>query len=283
MPTRLVGARLKAGATWKSLLFTFALHLIDPADYVVRVLKGHRKIPPFSVRARSIGAQRNFGGSRFVEGGRQIAAMLQKYAALTPDSRVLEIGCGCGRTAIALADILKDRKYTGMDIERVALESAAKNPLLRRKRFDLELLDVKNGLYNPSGAYSADQYVFPYLDHTFDVVFMTSVLTHLLTDEVRNYASQITRILQPEGRCYLTAFLLDKEMRRQFPYKAQEHSFTNPQCPESAVAYHSEFLTSTFAAAGMSLVAGPLWGMVHGGNCSETGDRQDVMVFARAR
>lgn len=280
MWVRSVVRRFIRGASWNNPVVNVALRAADPADYVVARLRGHPSLPRYSVRARSIGIRRDIGGSGFVRGGKQIAAMLQKHASLSPESRVLEIGCGCGRTAIALADIVDDGNYLGMDIERVALEASKSNPLLRRKNFAFELLDVQNDLYNPAGRYPATQYVFPLPDGRFDVVFMTSVVTHMLTDEVRNYAREIARILRPGGRCYLTAFLLDKDMERPFPFRAQEHSYMDEACPEVAVAYRAQFLSSTFAENGMELSVGPLWGTVHGG-VAETGDYQDVVVFSK--
>jgi SAM-dependent methyltransferase len=199
---------------------------------------------------------------------------------LTPDSRTLEIGCGCGRTAFALASFLKDGNYTGMDIERVALQSAKRNRLLCEKRFAFELLDIRNDLYNPNGQYLATDYVLPYPDQSFDVVFLLSVFTHMLTDEVRNYAKEITRVLKPGGHCFFSAFLLDREMEKQFPFHLQEHSYADEAIPGIAVAYNSEFLISTFAGNRMSLSEGPLWGTVHG-KLATTTEYQDLMVFAK--
>jgi ubiquinone/menaquinone biosynthesis C-methylase UbiE len=272
--------RITRGASWDHPIIKFALYAIDPADYVVRRLKRHPDLPPYSVRARSIGIRGDLGGSGFVEGGRKIAGMLRKYASMTPDSKVLEIGCGCGRTAIALAEILQDGNYTGMDIERISLESAKTNSLLQRKRFSFELLDVHNDLYNPTGRYPATEYVFPYPASSFDVIFMTSVFTHMLTDEVKNYAKEIARVLKPGGRLYVTAFLLDRKMEKEFPFSSQDHSYADASCPEIAVGYHTAFLSKMFAEYGMTLTAGPLWGTIHG-DIAETEDYQDLLIFTR--
>jgi SAM-dependent methyltransferase len=268
------------GASWRNPILNAGLHAADPADYIVRRLRGYHSLPPYSIRVRSVGVRGDIGGTKFVQGGKQITAMLQKYAFLTPNSNVLEIGCGCGRTAITLADVLEDGNYTGMDIERVALESARNNRLLQRKRFSFELLDVQNALYNPEGRYRATEYVFPHAQGTFDLIFMTSVFTHMLTEEVQNYSKEIARVLKPGGRCYVTAFLLDRPMEKPFPFKSKEHSYSDEACPEIAVAYHLEFLSSTFSANGMTITTGPLWGTVHGG-VAEAEDYQDLLVFTK--
>ena len=269
------------GATWQNPVANFGLQAIDPVDFVVRRLKGHSHLPPYSVRVRSAGVSNDLGGSGFVAEGRLVTSLLRNYAMLTPDSRTLEIGCGCGRTAIALTNFLNDGNYTGMDIERVALESARRNRLLREKRFAFELLDIRNDLYNPNGQYLATDYVLPYPDQSFDVVFLLSVFTHMLTDEVTNYAREIARVLKPGGRCFFSAFLLDREMERQFPFHLQEHSYADEAIPGIAVAYNSKFLISAFAGNRMSIAKGPLWGTVHG-KLAETTEYQDLMVFGKA-
>jgi SAM-dependent methyltransferase len=280
MSVRTLARRWIRGVTWKNPIVNVVVHAADPVDFIVRGMKGRLHLPPYSIRVRSNGVRRDIGGEGFVQVGRTITRLLGVRAQLAPESRVLEIGCGCGRNAIALADFLDDGNYTGMDIERVALEAASNNPLLQRKHFAFDFLDVRNDAYNPDGRYLATEYVLPYPDQSFDVVFLISVFTHMLTDEVRNYAKQIARVLKPRGRCFLTAYLLDRNMAKQFGFRAQEHSYADESVPGIAVAYHSAFLSSTFAANGMLMSCGPLWGTVHG-SMAETALDQDLIVFAK--
>jgi SAM-dependent methyltransferase len=275
--------RVISGVTWKNPLVTVFVHAVDPVDFIVRSMNGRGHLPPYSIRVRSNGVRQDIGGAGFVAVGDQITTLLCTYASLGQKSRVLEIGCGCGRNAISLAGFLGDGNYTGMDIEPVALEAARNNSLLRRKHFVFDLLDVLNDVFNPTGRYLATEYVLPYPDESFDVVFLISVFTHMLTDEVRNYATQIARVLKPGGRCFLTAYLLDQDMdgqQRKFPYKSQEHSYEDEAIPGIAVAYESSFLQSAFAANGMEISSGPLWGTVHG-SISQTPLDQDLIVFTK--
>lgn len=268
------------GVTWKNPFVNVVVHSADPVDFIVRAVSGRRSLPPYSIRVRSNGVRQDIGGKGFILVGRQIVNLLRAQAGLKPDSRVLEVGCGCGRNALALAYYLDSGKYQGMDIERVALEAAKKNRRLTEKQFTFEFLDVRNDAYNPEGRYPATEYVLPYADKSFDVVFLISVLTHMLTEEVKNYAKEISRVLCPGGNCFLTAYLLDRDMNEKFPFKSQEHSFADESMPGIAVAYRSEFLCSTFDAQGMSLQTGPLWGSVHGAE-SRTSLDQDVLVFTK--
>jgi SAM-dependent methyltransferase len=265
---------------WKNPMVNVALRVADSVDYIARLVNQRTYIPPYSVRVRSTGFKNDFGARRFQASGRRLTNMLRTHAKLTPDSKVLEIGCGCGRNAFGLAEVLNDGNYTGMDIERVSLASVKASSKLRRKGFQFELLDIRNGGYNPEGKYLATEYVFPYGDESLDIVFMISVFTHMLTDEVVNYTRQIARVLKPGGCCLVSAFLLDREMTMQFPFRSQEHSYMNEEIPEFNVAYRSDFLITTFANNGMSCTAGPLWGPVHGGK-SEIGGYQDIIVFTK--
>jgi SAM-dependent methyltransferase len=271
---------LVRGVTWQNPVVNVVVHCIDPLDYAVRLAKGTAYIPPYSKRVRSNGVRGDIGGGGFVFVGRLITDLLKKYAALGPAFKVLEVGCGCGRNAQGLAEFLQDGNYTGMDIEKVALDAGKNNKRLARKGFKFDFLDVRNDTYNPNGKHPATEYVFPYPDGSFDVIFLSSVFTHMLTDEIRNYAKEFHRILKPGGRVWTTAYLLDRPMTHlQFPYHAQEHWYANEHIPGIAVAYKSAFISSTFAQFGFALTSGPLYGDVHG--TSQTGLDQDLMVFQK--
>jgi SAM-dependent methyltransferase len=280
MSIRTIARRHMRGFSWRNPFVNAALKITDVADYVACLTNQRTYLPRFSIRVRSVGIKGDIGAARFQRSGRLTADMLRTLCELTPDSEVLEIGCGCGTNAFGLAEILKDGNYSGMDIERVSLEAAKANLRLRQKGFHFEFLDIRNSGYNPEGRYLANEYVFPYRDESFNIVFMSSVFTHMLTDEVLNYVKQIARVLKPGGYCLLSAYLLDREMKIQFPFTNQEHSCMNEAIPEVAVAYRSAFLFSTFANNGMLCTAGPLWGSVHGGK-SESGGTQDIMVFRK--
>lgn len=279
MSVRTIARGLFRGVSWKNPIVNTVVRAVDPVDALVRRINGQHYLPPYSVRARSVGIGADIGGREFVQVGRTICDLLKAHATLSPESKTLEIGCGCGRNAFALANFLHDGNYMGMDIERVALEGAKENELLRRKGFSFDLLDVRNDAYNPEGRYAAADYVLPYPDRSFDVVFMVSVFTHMLTDEVKNYARQIARVLRPGGRCLFTAFLLDGRAPTEFPFHAQQHSYANESIPGIAVAYRLDCLSSIFAENGMCMTAGPLWGTT-GGTVSPT-RAQDVVVFTK--
>lgn len=104
------GSRAYPRGSWKNPLVN-VVHVVDPVDSVARRMRGRSHLPPYSIRARSVGIRPDMGGREFVS--------------------------------------------HGMDIERVALEGAEKNRMLRNKGFRFDFLDIRNDAYNPDGRYEA--------------------------------------------------------------------------------------------------------------------------------
>jgi ubiquinone/menaquinone biosynthesis C-methylase UbiE len=274
------------GVSWSNPLLNAVFHAMDPLDYIVRSAHGLSYLPPYSIRVRSNGVTKQFGGQNFFVFGNLLADLLKKYASLNNDSKVLEIGCGCGRTAVALSKILDNGNYVGMDIEKIALESCLRRPIFVRKRFSFDYLDVQNNEYNPEGEYGANTYKFPYGDNRFDVIFLVSVFTHMLTDDVKNYIKEISRMLKPGGICMVTTFLMDKGRKTKglsFPYCDDDHYYYNHSLPEVAVGYYLKFYVNKFASSGMKQEHEILWGSWRNNSKfpSSTSFSQDILFFSK--
>ncbi len=251
------------GVSWQNPVINTIFKMMDPADYIVRLSRGLSNLPAYSVRVRSNGVNKQFGGQNFHRFGQQLAKHLETNANLNSQSKVLEIGCGCGRVAFALADIVDDEMYIGMDIHKVSLDACEATPVFKRKKFRFDYLDVQNDEYNPDGTSRADVYKFPYDDNEFDAIFLVSVFTHMLSDDVSNYLAEISRMLKPGGVCMITTFLMDKGQEWpgiSFPHHEKHHYYYNHSLPEKAVGYYLEFYESTFAKHGAKLSREPLWG-----------------------
>lgn len=82
----------------------------------------------------------------------------------------------------------------------------SKNITPKYPNFNFQLADIYNKMYNPQGKYKASDYKFPYANETFDFVFLTSVFTHLLPQDMERYLSEIARVLKKNGRCFITFF-----------------------------------------------------------------------------
>ncbi len=73
------------------------------------------------------------------------------------------------------------------------------------------MAEIFSRRYNPKGRYRAEEYTFPYEDEFIGFVFLTSMFTHMLPKGVRNYTSEMSRMLKPGGRCFIMYFLLNEE------------------------------------------------------------------------
>lgn len=117
---------------------------------------------------------------------------------------VLDIGCGNGRVAMALAD--EPIRYLGFDPvpESIAFCRTAFEDY---PPFQFEHLDVRNSRYHPAGAIAPQNVTFPVKDRSVNLAVLTSVFTHLETEVAAiRYLNEIRRVLKPGGRCFSTWF-----------------------------------------------------------------------------
>ncbi|HEX4609415.1 MAG TPA: class I SAM-dependent methyltransferase, partial [Urbifossiella sp.] len=104
---------------------------------------------------------------------------------LTPDSRVLDVGCGTGQMAMALEDYLSDRgAFYGTDIGREAVDYC-------RRTF------VRPNFVFETGGMTTVP--FPDTAAPFDLAIFFSVFTHTFTDESALLLAECARLLGPRG------------------------------------------------------------------------------------
>lgn len=185
-----------------------------------------------------------FGG--FTEAGQEFLKYFKDLCGLQPDHRVLDIGCGIGRMAVPLTSYLTTGSYEGLDIVPSGIRWCQQNITRKFPRFRFQVTNVYNKQYNPSGKCQPADYQLPFADQEFDLVFLSSVFTHMLPADLEHYIAEISRVLRPGGRCLFTFFLLDEEARRgltsgtsalKFDYALPGCWTTDPVTPETAVAY----------------------------------------------
>ncbi|MBJ2153582.1 class I SAM-dependent methyltransferase [Paracoccus sp. IB05] len=166
---------------------------------------------------------------------------------LPENARILDLGCGFGRIAMALARRLgPDVAYTGLDPNADGIAWAQQNITPHYPNFRFRRIDVKSKPYNPDGTEDGARFRFPFDDASLDLVFMISVLTHVDLPTVETYLRETARVLTPSGRLVTTIFLLDTDVdqllaagRGHFALKYQngESRVENPVNPELVIAH----------------------------------------------
>ena len=208
---------------------------------------------------------------------------------LDPTDDVLDVGSGIGRKAMPLTAYLSpEARYEGFDLSPVGVDWCREHISARHPNFRFQVADVHNAHYHPEGTQRAADYVFPYEDASFDFVFLGSVFTHMVPEEVDNYVGQIARVLRPGGRMLATFFVLDDEAERRiraggavydFRVARDGHRVVDPDDPEYAVAYDEADVLAALSRHGLELVPPVHHGGWSGRPSAES--FQDIVVAAK--
>lgn len=203
----------------------------------------------------------------FKQKGEEFLQACIQRGALKPSDRVLDLGCGVGRFAVALTSYLNDKgTYVGVDVSAKSIRLARVWIGSKDPRFRFRRVAAYNGMYNPGGKLEASDYQFPFRDESFDFVFSNSLFTHLLPDATINYFHEISRVLRPGGRTLNSMFLLNQEVQTlidagkcptPLPNDMGVCRTKHADRPEAFVVYDEHFLMKIHRDVGLSLL-GPI-------------------------
>lgn len=167
-------------------------------------------------------AELRWGGPRYTDDewylrSADVAAeVLVSRCGLSPDSRLLDIGCGQGRALIGVLRRLgRIAEYAGVDVHGPSIDWAREQlaPAVPGTAARFVLIDVANERYRPDGAaLRTDGRTLPVPDagagHPgFDVVNAYSVFSHMRLADIAVYLAEIARVLASGGRVFVTAFV----------------------------------------------------------------------------
>ena len=145
-------------------------------------------LPPAELRYR-------VGGSpvaeEFVTIGKTCAGDIQTAVQrvgqdLSSFDRILDFGCGCGRTLVHMKALAPNSKFDGIDIDATAIEWCKRN--LNFGSFSL----------------SKEKPPLDYASDTFDFIYVVSVFTHLDEDYQFLWLEELRRIARPGGILVVT-------------------------------------------------------------------------------
>ncbi len=237
----------------------FLMVVVDAVDALISLpFREFRNLPPNRFRIRvGVGNRLFFNQAQFLNYGAQTWNWLFGSGLADNRSDVLEIGCGCGRAAMALANLGFQGHYTGIDVDREMIEWCRSK--LGAPNLVFEHADVFSKVYHPEG--EREEYRVPVEDASQDLVFSQSLFTHLLEEDLANYVRESARVLKPGRSMAMGVFCLD-DMREAgtlggrwtFQHSRGHSHLESTELPEAAVAYERDFLIGLCRDAGLSEV-----------------------------
>jgi len=164
-------------------------------------------VPPAELRYRVGGST---DAAEFVEIGKTCADDMQSALwkvgrELRSFTRILDFGCGCGRTLVHLQDRAPTARIEGVDIDAKAIKWCRRH--LHPAEFSL----------------SKETPPIDYFSETFDFIYAISVFTHLDEDHQFRWLEELRRISKPEGILLLTvdsSFVGEKDFVFQHSYES---------------------------------------------------------------
>jgi SAM-dependent methyltransferase len=219
---------------------------------------------------------------------------IRKYVGLDPSGSIVEIGCGIGRDAIPLTEILSDcGQYLGIDIIKRSIDWCTGNIAERHGNFQFVHYDVADPLHNPEGTLRISDCKIPRANRSIDLVILQSVFTHTFEEGIIFYLREFARVLKPTGKVYATCFVVDDMLLQSirdrpvtifdlsFRHARGDRCFINdPIHPTGAVAFAASRLAEMVSESGLKFVRP----MIRGGwsECFPDADcGQDVMILER--
>ncbi len=163
------------------------------------------RLPPKKMRW---GGPRFMDDTKYVQSGKSSVNTLVSLCALSPESRLLDVGCGQGRLLTGIfASFGSIRKYVGLDVHKPSIEWAAKNLANGQADIAFHHLSVLNERYNPKAERTAENFAFPVSANQFDVISLISVFSHMNLADIRIYLREIRNALTPAGKVFCSLFV----------------------------------------------------------------------------
>ncbi len=224
--------------------------VLDVREYLMRQVDP--ETPPHRLNTSGEGPFRLYG--------QNTVDVCRNLAELKPDDSFIDLGCGIGRTALALADfLLPSTPYLGFDVIRFAVEWCSRRIGRRHPNFRFVHSNVHNWVYNPRGRVMPEEYRFPAEGGQFHFALANSLFTHLPPPAAANYISEAARVLRPGGRFVSSWFVLDASTEAggvaesRFAHRTDHGGFASLHAPEQAVAFQRDWMERTFADAGFAV------------------------------
>jgi SAM-dependent methyltransferase len=157
------------------------------------------------------------GDSDAQQAGEASLALIEAAIPIAPDMAVLDVGCGCGRVALPLANKLgSDGRYLGIDIVPALVGFAARHITPVYPNFQFRLRRGQNPHYERWSSDDPDAVEIEAPPaHAFDLALAFSLFTHLDAPEAEIVLREMRAALRPGGQLFATFFLLTDGARER--------------------------------------------------------------------
>jgi SAM-dependent methyltransferase len=244
--------------------------LFSAASYVVDATYGRYaewrtgvKMPPLRYIVRTgVGNNILFPHLYYATAGHKVWEYFFSEGLARLDSHIVDIGCGCGKSAAALrdfcyADARFSGHYYGFDIDGALVDWCSSH--FPADHFTFSLVNGQSKVYPSSGKPQEERSLAACSDGSIDLVFSQSLFSHLLEEDLAHYIRESFRVLKPGGVMCMTFFCLEDVAalgllgnRWSFRHKIGRAYVENKSFPEAAVAYEKEVIIAMAKSIGFS-------------------------------
>ena len=222
-----------------------------------------------------------------------LTSILLDQAGVRPDDRVLDIGCGCGRLAATLTQHLgPPGSYLGVDIVAGLVDFGTRHITKTYPNFTFLTLEQGNPGYDSIRHAGTSRTIRTLADAcapaTVDLCIATSLFTHLDTGMARTTLAAMGRLMAPDGRAFVTAFLIDPAVRAlirrgrgafQFDHPHGDGTYAQSLAePLAALAFDADHFTGLLTEQGL-YIERALYGSWPGRPHHASG--QDILIIRK--
>jgi SAM-dependent methyltransferase len=244
-------------------LFSAASHVVDATYGRYAEWRTGVKMPPLRYIVRTgVGNNILFPHLYYATAGHKVWQYFFSEGLANLESNIVDIGCGCGKSAAALrdfryADVKFSGHYYGFDIDKALVDWCEGN--FPAEHFTFSLVNGTSTVYPASGQPQAEKSLAVCPDDSIDLVFSQSLFSHLLEDDLENYVKESFRVLKPGGAMCMTFFCMEDlealgllGQRWSFRHLIGRAYVENATFPEAAVAYRRNVVTVLARQIGFS-------------------------------
>ncbi len=130
---------------------------------------------------------------------------LKSLNLINNSSKVLDFGCGQGRFVNGLEySKTSIGNYYGIDTDLASINWCKRFISTYNAKYNFMHLAAYNARYNTK---VEKLQKLPFNENQFDLIFLNSVFSHMLEDDLKFYLNEFHKVLKKDGAIYLTAFI----------------------------------------------------------------------------